>query len=321
MFHPDATAAALTALELQAAVPDSGPVADYCRFYGLDVERRLPNVQHACGWLQAAGQRVLVHVFRPLQPKGTVWVVHGYLEHSGLYPSKLPLLLQEGFAVVIYDQPGHGLSPGIRAGIDSFHTYQQVLNALLLHLQPQLPVPSLALGQSMGGGILMDHVLSRLASDQQPAFCRAFLLAPLLLPARVQWWQIDMGYWLVSAWRSSMPRLFRRNTSDEHFLRFMREEDPLQAQWLPMGWIRALKDWVVHMRQQPRSRFPVWVVQGGQDQTVNNAYNLGYIRRHFRVRAYLLLQQASHQLANERADIRQAQDQLLRQFLHEHDDN
>ena len=315
VFLPDATRQAIERFDLEKRVPSVGAVADYCRFYHLDFEDDFPDTQHTCGWFDLAGYQILVHSFVPAQAKGTVFVVHGYLEHSGLYRHIIPLLLQANFAVVIHDLPGHGLSSGVRASIGSFQEYQQILDGLLTFFAQRLPQPWLALGQSTGGAILMDYVLTKAKQQQSPVFERLFFLAPLVYPARMQWWQMKLAFWWFKAMRSGLPRAFRRNSSDLDFVRFMREEDPLQARWIPLSWLLALKEWVGYIRQVPPCSMPVWVVQGEQDSTVNGQANVAFIRQHLHLERVLWLHDASHQLVNERADIRAPIEELLQAFL------
>jgi alpha-beta hydrolase superfamily lysophospholipase len=56
----------------------------------------------------------------------------------------------------------------------------------------------------------------------------------------------------------------------------------------------------------PKCRIPVWLAQGAQDQTVDWKYNIDFVRRQFRLQTLLILEEGSHQLINERADIRAA---------------
>lgn len=315
MFHPDAVRAVMPMFDPDQAWPVAGPADDYSRYYALDEERRQVGLTHAGGWLEAAGYRILVHYFRPERCRGTLFIVHGYLEHSGLYPQLLPHILSLGYAVVLHDLPGHGLSSGVRAGIRDFSEYQIILDRLMARVATSAPRPWLGMGQSTGGGILMEHVLQSLQDGRPPAFERLFLLAPLVLPTPFQWWQIRGAFWLVGALRTAMPRNFRRNTSDDSFLDFVRRQDPLQSHWMPVGWINALRRWVPHLHRFPATDFPVWLVQGDRDSTVNSRYNRRFIRSRFRVVVSLQLREASHQLANERQDIRAPVDALLTDFL------
>ncbi|PTQ90640.1 alpha/beta hydrolase [Agitococcus lubricus] len=312
VFSPIATRAVLLPLDLSLTVPQTGAIADYCRFYQLDFESYLPNIHHACGWHHAAGYQILTHVFRPINARGTVFIVHGYLEHSGLYRHVVPVMLKAGYAVVIYDLPGHGLSSGVRASIRDFAEYQTILASVLSTLSAQLPTPYLGLGQSTGAAILMDYALS---AKQSPYFDRLCLLAPLVYPARMQALQMQFAFWWFSATRSGLPRAFRKNTQDTNFLRFMRDEDPLQARWIPVSWLIALKHWIKHIHLQSPSRLPVWLVQGGQDRTVNGTYNTQFIQQHFNVQHFLWLPEAGHQLANEQTAIRQRVLDILAEFL------
>lgn len=315
MFQPEAAIAAIPDYREGQAWPACGAADDYARFYRLDEERRQPGLFHGGGWIRAAGYRILVHLFRPARPRGTLFIVHGYLEHGGLYPKLLPLALRLGYAVVLHDLPGHGLSSGPRAGIRDFAEYQTVLDTVQQAVADEAPAPWRGLGQSTGGAILMEQVLADRAGGRPPRFDRLFLLAPLVLPTRLQWWQIRTAFWLYGALRTSTPRSFRRNTRDEDFLHFIRHEDPLQARWIPVEWVQSLRRWVTHIHRFPPADYPVWVVQGERDSTVNGPYNIRFLRRRFRVPVSLTLRDASHQLANERDDIRAPIDGLLTQFL------
>ena len=85
-----------------------------------------------------------------------------------------------------------------------------------------------------------------------------------------------------------------------------------------MDWILAMSKWMQEMEQRPACRIPVWLAQGAQDQTVDWRYNLDFVRRKFRLQTLLMLEEGSHQLINERADIRAALTGLIPAFLHAH---
>ena len=83
----------------------------YFEHYGLD----FPGVSHTFGRLESRGRRLAGHVFLPDEPRGTVVVLHGYLDHVGVHSRLIRFLLGTGHAVAAYDMPGHGLSSGRRA--------------------------------------------------------------------------------------------------------------------------------------------------------------------------------------------------------------
>ena len=306
----------LLPLQLNQSVSVSGQLAGYRALYGLD---RL-TAQHDQGFLLSAEHRIHAQVFRPVDACiGTVFLIHGYLEHSAIYQPIIAELLQEQFAVVTFDLPGHGLSSGASASIQEFAIYQQVLNDLWAWSAAQaatdLPKPWLGIGQSTGGAIWLDHILRRSGRRQSLMVDRLLLLSPLVRPTKTAWWHNPLGLSLLSLVKRDVPRAFRRNNHNPDFLRFIRKFDPLQPRMMGMPWILALSRWMVWIEDQPRCRVPVWVAQGARDQTVDWRYNIEFIRRKCRLQTLLMLEEGSHQLVNERADIRQALTALIPAFL------
>ncbi|HCT40775.1 MAG TPA: hypothetical protein DF427_06325 [Moraxellaceae bacterium] len=289
-------------LDLAVYVPIRGAMAEFVRHYGIDMESQVTGVRHYVGRFESPGYHIAAHVFMPLQPRGTVFILHGYLDHAGLYRHVIRDCLQRGFAVFLPDLPGHGLSTGERIDIPDFDDYQMMLDAAFSQYGEDLPGPWFGIGQSTGGAILMDHVLSACAQERKPAFRSVLLLAPLLRPA--QWQQIRFGFWLMRHFRAAVPRVFRNNSSDAGFLRFVREDDPLQDRWVPMSWIGALRKWVLRMQALPPCDFPVLLVQGMRDETIEWRGNNAFVRSHFHVVRETILPEASHQLVNEREDLR-----------------
>ncbi|MFZ5560205.1 MAG: alpha/beta hydrolase [Pseudomonadota bacterium] len=292
----------LLRLDLSVYAPLRGALAAYSAYYGLDMERALPGVRHYLGWFEAHHYRIAAQVFMPAEAQGTVFILHGYLDHAGLYRHLIRDCLERRHAVFIFDLPGHGLSGGARIDIPDFSHYQAVLGEAVAAYGALLPRPFYGVGQSTGAAILMDHALTACAEKRRPAFKKLLLLAPLVRP--VQWAKIRFGWWLIHHYRKSVPRVYRNNTGDKDFLHFIQHADPLQDNDVPMGWVGALKRWTCRMQKLPACDFPVLLVQGERDETVEWRYNIDYVRRHFRVEREALLPEASHQLANEREDLR-----------------
>ena len=310
------TARELPQLSLDMANDISEAMIGYCAFYALDQL----NARHSQGYLRAGDHRIHVQIFQPLtQAEGTVWLLHGYLEHSGLYQPMIAELLAQNFAVLTLDLPGHGLSSGEETGIADFSVYQAMLKDVREWVTQQsadaLPHPWLGIGQSTGCAIWMDHVLTTCTRKHTPMIERLFLISPLVRPAKSAWWQNSIGLSLIRQVKHDVPRKFRRNNSNPEFLRFVRLEDPLQPRKMAMSWIIALSRWMPYMEGLPASRFPVWLVQGARDQTVDWRYNMGYVKRKFRLKVTLQLEDASHQLINECKEIRAPMTALIPVFL------
>lgn len=303
-FAPEKARAALPRFDLNVRAPLRGVLQDYAAHYGFDRVVQATAATHFLGKLEAFGYDIATHVFLPKdKAKGTLLVLHGYFDHVGLFTHLIRRGLERGYAVVAYDLPGHGLSNGGRCDIEAFTHYQEVLRDVLGMLKPEMPGPWLAVGQSTGGAILLDHILQSIQAGQRPAFARVQLWAPLVRPA--QWRKVRLGYHLLHRFKREIPRHFRRSSSDQQFLDFLWHADPLQHRQIPLQWLGSMMSWEAHMQAMPACRYPVSVVQGDQDETVDWRFNIDYVRSHVFIEGYTEVVGAAHHLANEREDLRE----------------
>lgn len=293
----------LTRLEPFAPDQDrelSAEMQDYCRFYGLDLWEEHPEVGYHQGYVGVDEHQVMVHYYRLPEPagsKGTVFILHGYFDHVGLYTQLIDRCLGAGFDVLTYDQPGHGLSSGTPAAIGSFLEYQAVLTAVMAQARGKVPGPWFAVGQSTGGAILIDYLLSNHHSRETSEFHKVVLLAPLIRPAG--WLKIRGLHTVMRPFLKRWRRVFAENSGDHRFLSFLREHDPLQARAIRVDWVSALRNWVPHIESARPVDFPVTVVQGEQDLTVDWAHNLRIIRNKFSEVKEQRLPDGRHHLVNE----------------------
>jgi len=173
-FQPDHLRTCLA--PLTACQPLTAEAQGYQRFYGLDL-----SAHSWLGGFQAAGFDLVGQAWLPEQPIATLFLLHGYYDHMGLYRHVIEWALKQGFAVISCDLPGHGLSSGERASISDFAVYQQVLEVLFEQARAlQLPRPWHLCGQSTGGAIAVDHLLHQGA--RSPIDGQVILLAPLVRP-------------------------------------------------------------------------------------------------------------------------------------------
>lgn len=293
-FDPDSLRTSL--LPFTERPPLSNMGVAYQRFYSLD----LP----AHSWLgsfQAAGFDLVGQAWLPERPQATLFLLHGFYDHMGLYRHVIAWALAQGCAVIACDLPGHGLSSGERASIDDFSRYQQVLDALFEQARLlNLPRPWHLCGQSTGGAILVDHLLH--CADQSPADGEVILLAPLVRPRAWGW--SKLSYCVLRHFVNGIERRFSENTNDPAFLPFL-QADPLQPRRLPTAWVGALMKWVRRIEAAPHSARRPLIVQGEADGTVDWPYNLAVLKAKFAEPQILLLPDARHHLANELPGIRQ----------------
>ncbi|MBM1199915.1 alpha/beta hydrolase [Pseudomonas fragi] len=309
-FSPDSLRANLQ--PLAAGQPLSSEALAYQRFYGLDFPHRTPAPKRQLGCFSAGGYQLVSQVWWPDSPPvATLFVIHGFYDHMGLYRHVIEWGLNRGFVVIACDLPGHGLSSGERASIDDFAQYQAVLQGLFIEAQSlQLPQPWHLCGQSTGGAIVLDHLLRY--GEQSPAQGKAILLSPLVRPK--DWGWSKLSYYLLRPFVKGIARRFSENSNDPAFLPFL-QADPLQPLRLPTAWVGALARWIPRIENaSPSARQPL-VVQGQADKTVDWQHNLEVLKTRFNQPRVLLLPEARHHLANETAAIREQYFGFLDQYL------
>lgn len=298
-FPPDSLRASLQ--PLAAGQPLSSEGLAYQHFYGLDFPNRPAPFRRQLGRFSAGGYELVSQVWWPqASPVATLFVIHGFYDHMGLYRHIIEWGLNHGFVVIACDLPGHGLSSGERASIDDFAQYQEALQGLFIEAQSlQLPHPWHLCGQSTGGAVVIDHLLRQ--GDQSPAQGQVILMAPLVRPKDWHW--SKFSYYLLRPFVKGIERRFSENSTDPDFLPFL-QADPLQPRRLPTAWVGALARWIPRIEAaSPSTRCPL-VIQGQADKTVDWKHNLEVVKAKFNQPKMLLMPEARHHLANESAQIR-----------------
>lgn len=277
--------------QLLQDITPQGELLRYLQYYHL--AELLVDYRLSCGWLDCDQVRLATWLYRQPGPaKGTLVLVHGYMDHSGLYADLIQFVLQKGWNLLCYDLPGHGVSLGADHAIEHFHHYADQLQALLKHCQDDLPGPWLLLGQSTGAAIILEH------QRCYPQPLTRILLAPLVRPVGYQWirWQYRLFGWFLN----KVPRVFSANSHDADFLAFIRQHDPLQKHWVSIAWIKAMLAWVSTIEHSPGyPQTPLTIVQGTRDETVDWQHNLVVLQRLYPQAAIHLVNGARHHLVNE----------------------
>jgi alpha-beta hydrolase superfamily lysophospholipase len=273
-------------------------VQTYFLYYGLDFERFIAGVGHHFGHFTSGKYEIVCHYFTVQQPRGTCFIFHGYFDHVGLFRHAIEYCLRRDLNVVIYDLPGHGLSTGARATITSFIEYEQVLKDCLQLFLDIAPQPWHAIAQSTGCAVLMDYLLLQ----EAPGFDKVVLLAPLVRAAEWRW--VKAIHFLGQYFVDAVDRKYVKSSSDEAFLKFIHDEDPLQSRQIPIAWVDALIRWERRFESLPQSDRAPLILQGQRDTTVDWKFNISAIREKFPRAKYLPLQDAAHHLVNELPAIR-----------------
>jgi alpha-beta hydrolase superfamily lysophospholipase len=269
------------------------------------------HTRHSIALIDSGAFELVAQCFTPPQPRGTVLVFHGYYDHLGLYGDLVALCLQAGWSVLGIDLPGHGLSSGEPASIDSFCRYDEAWLDLLASLETQrsqgmlgsLELPVCALGQSTGAAVIMDLLLHHDFAQRVP-LSGYLLLAPLLRPHR--WSQIGWLLPLLRPFVKSLRRGFSRNSHDARFVEFLERQDGLQCRRLPVAWVGAMADYMRRFETASPSAVALTLWQGTADLTVDWRFNLPAIAQKFPNSQINRIEGARHHLVNESPPYRDA---------------
>lgn len=286
-------------MDFQEPAPRSEVLQSYCDFYGLNFGSSQHPVSHCIGYLATGEFKVVCQHFRvPLvQQRGTAFVVHGYFDHVGVYSHVIEHCLRSGLSVVTFDLPGHGLSSGVEASIDSFRQYCAALFAVLESAQLQrVHSPWVIMGQSTGGAIVIDALLEAQLAERFD-FAAYILLAPLLRPQ--SYYKSKLLFYATRWFLRSTRRKFAKNSHDPEFLNFLRHNDALQSQLLQRNWVLAMIDYQQRFRMGQQSSEVLHIIQGSGDGTVDWQYNLPQFLAKFPRSKTYMIADAGHHLVNE----------------------
>ena len=284
---------ALEPLNFDQPAPHSKAVSGYLDFYGLLTTQH----EHLFGTFRSGPHVIAAHLYRPESPRGTVVLMHGFLDHVGTLSSTVQHLLGQGFAVAAYDQLGHGLSSGPRASVDDFAQYASIFEDFLQICRAHMPPPYHSIAHSTGAAIVADHLLR----NGQDDLGQVVFIAPLV---RSAYWDLSTSVTPVAElFTSELPRVFRKNSSDEQFLEFMRR-DPLQPRRTSIAWFNALVDWNERIKSYPPNPRSLVIIQGDADSIVDWEYNVDFLTTKFPNARVEIIETGRHQLLNEAPKLR-----------------
>jgi len=248
--------------------------------------------EHTIWQSQINGYRIIEQCWQPTKHNGdTIFIVHGYFEHSALYSKIIFWCLSKGYKVHLFDLPGHGLSSGQPAHIESFTHYSDILTAIIE--RENYPRYSL-IGQSTGGAIVIDSLLSNTHIIPQ----KTVLLSPLV--RSLYWQKIRWYFYAARPFLPSIKRSFSASSHDERFTEFLKHHDPLQAKRLPFSWLGAMDKWITEIQNHSQDiKSNCWLIQGTGDNTVDYKYNIPAIKRCLPNINVELIPNAGHNLINE----------------------
>ena len=288
---------------------------DYLDFYQLDFFYCAQN--YSIGQSDIAGFRVVEHRWQARQPNNkTLYFCHGYLDHTGLYTRIIPWCLEKGFNVHCIDFPGHGLSSGESAAIDSFDQYSEVL-AHVIDRQNESRVS--LIGQSTGCAIIANYCLKPGLAKREIEFEKIALMAPLV--RSIGWGVLRYPFYFLKWFKHSVDRGHRDTGHDKVFNEFVQYKDPLQSDRIPIKWLVAMEEWHRSLRDHANSGLTplktpnVFIAQGDKDSVVDFQYNLPRLQQFFLDTEICWIKGAEHRLVNESDEFWQIVSRALNNYL------
>ncbi len=283
----------LRPLNLDQAFVPTEAIADYFRFYDLNPT----GAQHFFGTAVSEGQTLVVHIFLPPEPRGTLYLMHGFLDHTGTLSKLIKAGLEHQYAVVSWDLPGHGLSSGARTDIGEFELSARQLSDIIGRSENHLPKPFHLIAHSTGCSISLEYIYH----SPTRKFDGIVFLAPLIHHQHMGWGRF--GYTIAKPFTSSFRRVDTISSSDQEYLDFVKS-DPLQSSSLSLAYLGDLYRWVDEAKTYPAWPGSMLVIQGDQDDIVDWEYNLEFLSEKITYSEIRIIPGANHQLANEREDLR-----------------
>jgi alpha-beta hydrolase superfamily lysophospholipase len=212
------------------------------------------------------GTSLFAREWRPVQePKAWITMSHGTSEHSGRYDRMGRVLNEAGYALVMPDLHGNGLSEGKRGHIDCFSQYTDDLKAALAYTRGQHPKAHFLGGHSLGG-----LIAARVAIENPPGISGVFLGgASFRLAFDPPAWKTRMSGFLSRF----LPSLQFSNefdmadlTHDTEIVERQRNDLHNHGKVTPRMYVEVLKTQQEVKNRTDRLKLPLLVMHGGADK-------------------------------------------------------
>jgi len=243
-------------------VPEGGPALSTYREHWVKVAHWQGGpIWHQAGTLPLVREGrptelLGVNVFVPPGTSlGTLLLVHGYMSHAANFAYTAAFFTARGWTVTTLDLPGHGLSTGPRADVDTFAEYGDAVATWMAWVKAQgWPGPRVLIAHSLGSVACLEALRRPGAvSVDQIVFC-----APLLRPA---WYPLlAVGDLAIRWWVKEFPSRFGW-------------DGYLDGYEMPVHWFEALEDWLKTLDAQGPLPIPLTVYSGDKDQVVDFQWN------------------------------------------------
>ena len=278
----------MSLLDLHSTPDYSDYVLKYFSYYGINFD----DTEHHFGYFYSGEYRLAGHVFLNERNRGTVIVLHGLLDHSGLNALTYRYFLENGYNVAAFDLPGHGFSEGARGDIEDFESYGKAIHDFVRLLRPKLGPATYLFGHSAGCSAILEYLY-----NYHNEVTRSVFAAPLI---RSRHWGVSIAAARVaSMFVDRVERRLDGTSNNPDFVDFVEHRDPLSLRYLQLSWVRALAEWDRRNRRYGKLDHDLVVLQGTDDNTLNVSYNLKYLKRRFVDVEVHRIERGSHTILND----------------------
>ncbi|SFJ41915.1 Lysophospholipase, alpha-beta hydrolase superfamily [Paenibacillus sp. UNC496MF] len=219
------------------------------------------SMRHAAEWEPDGEERGGI--------RGVIALVHGMGEHVGRYEHVAEMFTDAGYAVLGFDQVGHGRTTGKRGHTKSYPALLDGVDALLAEAKKRYPgTPVFLYGHSMGGNVALNYVLRR-----KPGICGAIVTGPWLRlafnPPPLQLIVARVVNRLFPAYTNERPMVGDHLTSDPAMIKRY-QEDPLGHGSITARFFLSVQGaglWA--LKHASEWRLPLLLMHGGSDKVTS----------------------------------------------------
>lgn len=267
------------------------------------------DAKYEGGYLKVGIHQIFLQTFTPPEFQKTAFLFHGYFDHGGYFSNVVSLLLKKGIRVVVWDQPGYGLSSGERAFCNTFEDYIFVAEAIIQKfVENESAGPHLFIGHSAGCAQILSLICNR-KIDQQD---KIIFIAPLI--HCTHWKLVTFMMSLLGSFLKKVPRKLKRVSNDQEFIKKIRS-DHLEGRSVHLSWPKALIQWEKTLVEMKTPIVHILVLQGDLDDTVDWRYNMKWLEGKFSNLEKVMFKGGRHHLHNEAPELLQKVLKAIESYL------
>lgn len=276
-------------LSLDSNITESEFFAKHLAYYGL---QNLPKNHIKFGFLTENNVSLSAIRFTPENPKASILLIHGYLEHSLINRYLILDLYERNYDVLCIDLPGHGFSSGPSAAVDDFSEYSDAIEIAKKYIKQSMKEPYYAIAHSTGCSSLLENYYTY---TSESFFAKTVFIAPLVHCS--EWFWTTLGNTLIVP-TGYDPPLGKTIFGSKEYIE-MSNSDPLRSYFLDHRWVRALVNWNEKNQFYKTCSEKLLVIQGHNDTVVDYKYNLPYLQQRFTNLKIVEVKEFSHWVTNE----------------------